>query len=153
MLVMSTRRDFLKVAGVAVAGLALGVSPVLNPSFAKISLEEALKKHLGVGLSQIKESNQIKIKAPSIAESGANVPIQVSASVPIEKVEALYIFVDKNPNPFIASVQFTPMNGEVFFATRIKMGATSPVRAILKLKDGSYLMAYKKVKVTVGGCG
>jgi len=150
---MSTRRDFLKVAGVAVAGLALGVSPVLSPSFAKVSLEEALKKHLGVTLSQIKASNAIKVKAPSIAESGANVPVQVTSNIPIEKVEALYIFVDKNPNPYIVSVEFTPMNGEVFFATRIKMAATSPVRAILKLKDGSYLMAYKEVKVTVGGCG
>ncbi|WP_461831849.1 thiosulfate oxidation carrier protein SoxY [Aquifex sp.] len=150
---MKTRRDFFKLAGVAAAGIMLGVAPVISPAHAKISLEEALKKHLGVGLSAIKESNQIKIKAPSIAESGANVPIQVSATVPIEKVEALYIFVDKNPNPFIASVMFSPVNGEVFFATRIKMGATSPVRAILKLKDGSYLMAYKEVKVTVGGCG
>ncbi|GAB6066452.1 thiosulfate oxidation carrier protein SoxY [Aquifex pyrophilus] len=150
---MKTRRDFFKLAGVAAAGLMLGISPVISPAHAKVSLEDALKKHLGVGLSAIKESNQIKIKAPSIAESGANVPIQVSATVPIEKVEALYIFVDKNPNPYIAHVEFTPLNGEVFFATRIKMGATSPVRAILKLKDGSYLMAYKEVKVTVGGCG
>ncbi|RUM32166.1 MAG: thiosulfate oxidation carrier protein SoxY [Aquifex sp.] len=150
---MTTRRSFLKAAGIAAAGFMLGAGAIFNPAHAKISLEEALKKHLGVGLSAIKESNEIKVKAPSIAESGANVPIQVSASVPIEKVEALYIFVDKNPNPYIAHVEFSPANGEVFFATRIKMGATSPVRAILKLKDGSYLMAYKEVKVTVGGCG
>ncbi|HIP42823.1 MAG TPA: thiosulfate oxidation carrier protein SoxY [Aquifex aeolicus] len=150
---MTTRRDFFKIAGITAAGLMLGAEAILSPVHAKISLEEAIKKHLGVGLSAIKESNEIKVKAPSIAESGANVPIQVSASVPIEKVEALYIFVDKNPNPYIAHVEITPVNGEVFFATRIKMGATSPVRAILKLKDGSYLMAYKEVKVTVGGCG
>ena len=150
---MKTRREFLKLTGVVAASLMLSTGAMLSPAHAKISLEEALNKHLGVNLSAIKESNEIKVKAPSIAESGANVPIQISATVPIEKVEALYIFVDKNPNPYIAHVEFSPVNGEVFFATRIKMGATSPVRAILKLKDGSYLMAYKEVKVTVGGCG
>ncbi|HID65671.1 MAG TPA: thiosulfate oxidation carrier protein SoxY [Aquificaceae bacterium] len=150
---MKTRRELLKLTGVVAASLILSTGAIFSPAYAKISLEEALKKHLGVDLSAIKESNEIKVKAPSIAESGANVPIQVSASIPIEKVEALYIFVDKNPNPYVAHVEFTPLNGEVFFATRIKMGATSPVRAILKLKDGSYVMAYKEVKVTVGGCG
>ncbi len=152
---MTTRREFLKIAGISAVGLSfLGIGVLPKPSSAaKISLEEALKKHLGVGLSAIKESKDIMIKAPSIAESGANVPVEVRSSIPIEKVEALYIFVDKNPNPHIVTVEFTPLNGEVYFATRIKMGATSPVRAILKLKDGSLLMAYKKVKVTVGGCG
>ena len=152
---MTTRRDFLKIAGVSALGLSfLGVGALPTASSAaKITLEDALKKHLGVGLSAIKESKDIMVKAPSIAESGANVPIEVRSTIPIDKVEALYIFVDKNPNPFIASVEMSPLNGEVYFATRIKMGATSPVRAILKLKDGSLLMAYKEVKVTVGGCG
>ncbi|WP_461828660.1 thiosulfate oxidation carrier protein SoxY [Aquifex sp.] len=152
---MTTRRDFLKIAGVSVLGLSILGTGALpgTANAAKISLEEAIKKHLGVGLSAIKETDQITVKAPSIAESGANVPIEISSKIPVEKVEALYIFVDKNPNPFIASVSFSPLNGEVYFATRIKMGATSPVRAILKLKDGSLLMAYKEVKVTVGGCG
>ena len=152
---MTTRGDFLKIAGVSVLGLSILGTGALpgTANAAKISLEEAIKKHLGVGLSAIKETDQITVKAPSIAESGANVPIEISSKIPVEKVEALYIFVDKNPNPFIASVTFSPLNGEVYFATRIKMGATSPVRAILKLKDGSLLMAYKEVKVTVGGCG
>ncbi len=152
---METRRDFLKFIGISAIGLSFlgtGVLPTTSNA-AKMTLEDAIKKHLGVGLSAIKESNDIVVKAPSIAESGANVPIEIRSIIPIDKVEALYIFVDKNPNPFIASVSFSPMNGEVYFATRIKMGATSPVRAILKLKDGSLLMAYKEVKVTVGGCG
>ena len=61
--------------------------------------------------------------------------------------------MDKNPSPWIADVSLSPMNGQVYFSTRIKMGETSNVRAILKLKDGSYVMATKEVKVTAGGCG
>ncbi len=152
---MITRRDLFKVAGVG--AVALTVAPgMVRESFGapkKISIDDALKEHLGTGLSGLKESNLIHIKAPTIAESGANVPVQVSANIPVDQVEALYIFADANFNPWVATVEFTPMNGEVFFATRIKLAKTSPVRAVVKMKDGSLLAASKEVKVTVGGCG
>ena len=151
---MITRRDLFKVVGVG--AVALTTAPgMVRESFGakKISLEDALKEHLGVGLSAIKESNLIKVKAPTIAESGANVPVQVSADIPVDQVQALYIFADSNFNPWVTMVEFSSMNGEVFFATRIKLAKTSPVRAVIKMKDGSLLMATKEVKVTVGGCG
>ncbi len=145
------RRKFLSLTAAAVVGLSL--VPTFKPAFGATKLEEEIQKRLGVQLSQIKESADIKLTAPTIAESGANVPITVESSIPIEQVEHLWIFVDKNPVPWIADVKLTPMNGQVFLSTRIKMGETSNVRAILKLKDGSYVMATKEVKVTAGGCG
>ncbi len=151
---MITRRDLFKVAGVG--AVALMIAPgIMGESFGaeKISIEDALKEHLKVGLSGLKESNLINVKVPTIAESGANVPVQISANIPVNQVEALYIFADANFNPWITTVEFSPMNGEVFFATRIKLAKTSPVRAVVKMKDGSLLAASKEVKVTVGGCG
>ncbi len=145
------RRKFLTLSAVAVMGLTL--APAFKPAFGATKLEEEIQKRLGVQLSQVKEVAEIKLTAPTIAESGANVPITVESTIPIEQVERLYIFVDKNPIPWVADVSLTPMNGQVFFSTRIKMGETSNVRAILKLKDGSYVMATKEVKVTAGGCG
>ncbi len=145
------RRKFIVLSAVAVMGLSL--VPAVKPAFGATKLEEELQKRLGVQLSQIKEVEDIKLTVPTIAESGANVPITVESNIPVDKVERLWIFVDKNPTPWIADVSFTPMNGQVFFSTRIKMGETSNVRAILKLKDGSYVMATKEVKVTAGGCG
>ncbi len=145
------RRRFIALSALAVVGLTL--APALQPAFGATKLEEEVQKRLGVQLSQIKETADIKLTAPTIAESGANVPITVESTIPVDRVEKLWIFVDKNPVPWIADVSFTPMNGQVFFSTRIKMGETSNVRAILKLKDGSYVMATKEVKVTAGGCG
>ncbi len=145
------RRRFFALSAFAVVGLTL--APALQPAFGATKLEEEVQKRLGVQLSQIKETADIKLTAPTIAESGANVPITVESTIPVDRVEKLWIFVDKNPVPWIADVSFTPMNGQVFFSTRIKMGETSNVRAILKLKDGSYVMATKEVKVTAGGCG
>lgn len=145
------RRKFIALSTAVVVGLTL--APALQPAFGATKLEEEIQKRLGVQLSQIKETADIKLTAPTIAESGANVPITVESTIPVDRVERLWIFVDKNPVPWIADVSFTPMNGQVFFSTRIKMGETSNVRAILKLKDGSYVMATKEVKVTAGGCG
>lgn len=145
------RRRFLALSAAAVMGLTL--APAFKPAFGATKLEEEIQKRLGVQLSQIKEVEDIKLTAPTIAESGANVPIKVESTIPVEQVERLYIFVDKNPTPWIVDVSLTPMNGQVFFSTRIKMGETSNVRAILKLKDGSFVMATKEVKVTAGGCG
>mgnify|MGYP001772519652 CR=1 FL=1 len=143
------RRKFLLLSAVAVASFT--VAPHL--SFGASRIEEDIQKRLGVSLSQIKESPEVKLQAPTIAESGANVPISVESDIPIEKVDSLWIFVDNNGTPWVTTVKFTPMNGKVYFATRIKMRESSNVRAILKLKDGSYVMATKEVKVTAGGCG
>ncbi len=146
------RRQFLTLSVVGIASFVLAPG-LVKESFAASKLEEDIQKRLGVSLSQVKESADIKLQAPTIAESGANVPISVESDIPIEKVDSLWIFVDNNPSPWIADVKFTPISGKVYFATRIKMGQTSNVRAILRLKDGSYIMATKEVKVTVGGCG
>jgi len=146
------RRQFLVLSVLGVASLTF-VPGLMRTSLAASKLEEDIQKRLGVSLSQIKESADVKLQAPTIAESGANVPVSVESDIPVEKVDSIWIFVDNNPSPWITDVKLTPMNGKVYFATRIKMGQTSNVRAILKLKDGSYLMATKEVKVTVGGCG
>ncbi len=153
---MITRRDLFKVAGVG-ALILMAAPGYLRTSFGakpkKISIDDALKEHLGVTLSGLKESKLINLKVPTIAESGANVPVQVSANLPIDQVDSLHIFADENFNPWITSVEFSPMNGEVFFATRIKLAKTSTVRAVVKMKDGTLLATAKEVKVTVGGCG
>ncbi len=151
---MITRRDLFKVAGVgAVTLLAAPGAVRVTHARKKISIDDSMKEHLGVTLSQVKTSNLINVKAPTIAESGANVPVQVKANIPVDQVQSVTIFADNNFNPWVTTVDFSPTNGEVFFATRIKLAKTSPVRAVVKMKDGSLLMGVKEVKVTVGGCG
>ncbi|MEN3033564.1 MAG: thiosulfate oxidation carrier protein SoxY [Aquificaceae bacterium] len=143
------RRSFILMG--ASAGLFALISP--RYAFASSKLEEEVRKRVGVSLSQIQQSDQISINAPTIAESGANIPVTVESTIPAERVEHLWVFADKNPVPWITDVKITPANGQVYFSTRIKMGETSNVRAIMKLKDGSHIMNFKEVKVTAGGCG
>lgn len=100
------------------------------------------------GMSDYAESGDIKIKAPEIAENGAVVPVQVTSS--IANTESISIVVSGNPTPMIAS--FNLHGAEGFVSTRIKMGKTSDVLAVVKA-GGSLHAAKQEVKVTIGGCG
>ena len=94
-------------------------------------------------------SGDIKIKAPDIAENGAVVPITVSTS--LSKVEQISVLVEKNPSPLAADFVLAA-NAEGFVSTRVKMGKTSDLIAVVK-SGGKLFSAKKTVKVTIGGCG
>ncbi len=149
------RRKFLALSALGVVGFSLLSPALVEPAFASAPPErlvKMVKERVGVDLSAIKTTDKIDIQAPTIAETAAAVPITVQSDIPVDQVEKLWIFVDNNPIPYVLDMSVTPLSGRVFISTRIKMAQTSNVRAILKLKDGSYMMAMKEVKITVGGC-
>lgn len=97
----------------------------------------------------ITPSEEITIKAPEIAENGAVVPVTVSTT--LKDVESITIIAEKNKQPLIATFELAA--GAVPFAsTRIKMGKTSNVLALVKA-GGKLYSARQEVKVTIGGCG
>ena len=59
--------------------------------------------------------------------------------------------IEKNPNLLAASFTI-PVGTEPSVGTRVKMGQTSNVYALVKA-DGKYYMSGKEIKVTLGGCG
>lgn len=101
------------------------------------------------GSSNMDQSDKIKIKAPDIAENGAVVPVSVTTS--IDGVSSISIFADKNATPLTADFQLGP-GTEGYVSTRIKMGKTANVVAVVKAGDKLYSSS-KEVKVTIGGCG
>lgn len=94
-------------------------------------------------------STKIKLKAPDIAENGAVVPVTVTSS--IDKTEAISILVSKNAQPLSATFNMGAKT-HGYVSTRLKMGKTSDVIAIVKA-DGKLYSTTKQVKVTIGGCG
>jgi sulfur-oxidizing protein SoxY len=95
------------------------------------------------------QSNDITITAPEIAENGAVVPVGVASKIP--NTQAVYVLVEKNPNVLAAGFNI-PAGTEPNVTTRVKMGQTSNVYAVVKA-DGKFYVASKEVKVTLGGCG
>jgi sulfur-oxidizing protein SoxY len=103
-------------------------------------------KILGAGSPD--KSGAVTLNAPDIAENGAVVPVGITTTL---KAEQMAILVEKNPSALAAQF-FIPAGTEPFVTTRIKMGQTSNVYALVKA-DGKWSMAVKEVKVTLGGCG
>ena len=101
-----------------------------------------------VGSSSFENSDDIKIKAPDIAENGSVVPVTISSGM--SGVESITILADSNNAPMVAS--FNLNGSDAYVSTRIKMGKTSDVIAIVKA-GGTLHSARKSVKVTIGGCG
>ncbi|OYZ23140.1 MAG: thiosulfate oxidation carrier protein SoxY, partial [Sulfurovum sp. 16-42-52] len=59
----------------------------------------------------------------------------------------------KNANARCADVMLTPLNGQGYFATRVKLGGTQDVVALVELSNGTFMRSAKSIKVTIGGCG
>ena len=150
------RRNVLKSAAgagtVAVAVAAGLLKPTLvmagapRTAFEAKNVGDAMKN---MGATGAADSKDITIKAPDIAENGAVVPVEVTSG--IAGTTAIAIIAEKNATPLVADFDLT--NGaEGFISTRIKMGQTSLVRAVVTAGGKSYTAA-KEVKVTIGGCG
>ena len=147
----ASRRQMLQFSAVfglmAAAGL---ISPVQAADWNKAAFEgkslDEVVKLLGGGATE--KSAAVTLNAPDIAENGAVVPVGVSTTL---KAEQIAILVEKNPNALAA--QFSLSDGaEPFVSTRVKMGQSSNVHAVVKA-DGKWYVATREVKVTLGGCG
>ena len=148
------RRELLRIA--TVMGLAI-TAGILKPGsalaadwnasgFDAKTLADALKK---IGADGAAVSADVAITGPEIAENGAVVPVTVVSKLP--DTEYMAILVEKNPNPLSAAFTL-PEGTEPVIGTRVKMGGTSNVHALVKA-GGKWFVASKEIKVTLGGCG
>ena len=154
----TNRRQALKTGGGLTLATLLAAAGWLAPrdaaaqnwnkaAFETKTMDETLKALGGGAPAQSKDI--AFFSTPDIAENGAVVPIGVTSTVP--KTESIAILVEKNPN-MLAAVFDIPQGTEASLSTRIKMGQTSNVHALVKA-DGKYYVATKEIKVTLGGCG
>jgi sulfur-oxidizing protein SoxY len=152
------RRSFLKAtlatgaASVAVSAGLLTPSTVLaswnKAAFETKSVEDALKGIFGA--SNAADSGDVKLTAPAIAENGAVTPVQVDATG-MSGVESIALVATKNPTPLVCKYDFSGA-AQGFVSTRIRMGSTQNVMAVVKA-GGKLYKAEQEVRVTIGGCG
>lgn len=149
------RRAFLKgslaagAVGVAVSAGLLTPRAVLAawPENAYKAKSQADALSAAWGASGASESADVTVKAPDIAENGAVVPITVSYKGAADKIALL---VEGNEFPLVCD--YDMKGAEAYLSTRIKMGKTSNVVAVVH-SGGKLFQAKKEVKVTIGGCG
>jgi sulfur-oxidizing protein SoxY len=151
------RRRFLKSAiGLSTIATTIGIgllfpqraiAAYLKDAFAARSVSSALKA--AVGSDRHTPSDAVKLRAPDIAENGAVVPVTVSST--LDNVESITIIASANINPLTSTYRLSSLSVP-FVSTRIKMGETANIIAVVK-SNGKLYSATKNVAVTIGGCG
>lgn len=142
------RRDFLGLAVVTTIMLPLrAIAAVWNKAaFGATNVDGAAKD---LAINNEIPSKGIEIIAPSHAENGAIVQVEVISHIP--NTEAIAVLVEHNPTALIANTMFS--NGaQPYLITRIKMAETSDIKIIVKAGN-RYFTASRKVKVLENGCG
>ncbi|WP_430432443.1 thiosulfate oxidation carrier protein SoxY [Methyloversatilis sp.] len=152
----SQRREALKSGGALGLFGVLVAAGLITPEVAQAAwdkaafdaktMDDALK---ALGAGKPADSKDVQINAPDIAENGAVVPVAVKSTLP--GTEFIAILIEKNPSMLAASFTL-PEGTAADVSTRVKMGQTSNVFALVKA-GGSFYMATKEIKVTLGGCG
>ncbi len=172
-----TRRAFVRggvlaLAGGAAAGLLGGSARVLgaplDPRWAAApdprtgehpedepseAVRKVLRQHFG---ERRIRTGHVELDLPESPPDGRFVPIFIESDLPMTPanyVKALHLIVDKNPDIYVAGFHFTPAVGRPSIDTRIKMRATSWVRAIAETNAGELWSATRKVFPGTNGCG
>jgi sulfur-oxidizing protein SoxY len=150
--VEQTRRDFIRVSGIYLALVGLGLLPGRSGAsgwdhgtFNATTLKGALA---GLGGVPEETDTAIQITLPEVVEDGAVVPVSVSSAM--SKVEDIFILVESNPFPL--AVAFRILEGtEPSVSVRLKLAQSGVVHAVVRA-NGRLYSASKGTRVTVGGC-
>jgi len=118
-----------------------------RPAFTARNVNEALKAW---GAANATDSRDIVINAPEIAENGAKVEIDITSQIPASR--SIAIFADRNPMPLCAAIGFS--GGALpYCRAQLKLAESTRIRAVVKAGDGKTYVAFREIKVTLGGCG
>lgn len=96
------------------------------------------------------ESRDVVLQAPEIAENGSKVEIEVTSN--LANTRSIAVFADRNPTPLCAALDFSGP-ALPYSRLQIKLAETTRLRAVVKTSDGKSHVAFREVKVTLGGCG
>ncbi len=155
---LELRRQFLK-GGLSAALLTplLGTGLLMptrvlaadwnKSAFTARNIGDALKAY---GSANAPESRDIVINAPEIAENGAKVEIEITSN--IANTRSLAVFAEKNPMPLCSAIEFS---GPVlpYLREQLKLSETTRIRVVAKTSEGKFHVAFREIKVTLGGCG
>lgn len=137
-----------------IAGLA-GLLCLSAPSLAADEIWPVLKEQAFGDRAIAADDGMVVLEIPGTAEDAALVPLTVRVPPHVKQgLKSLTLFIDKNPDPRIATLTFGPAagnGGERNFSTRVRIEDFSYVRAVLETEDGTLHMASKFV-AAAGGC-
>ena len=107
-------------------------------------------------LTEIEKIHVPKVTLPPVVEDGNQAPIVVRIDHPMEEnhyIKSIQILNFKDPVVIKGQCFFTPMSGEAYFGTQIRLaGGESRVWGVSECNRHGKYATYKDVKVAAGGC-
>ena len=107
-------------------------------------------------LTEIEKIHVPKVTLPPVVEDGNQAPIVVRIAHPMEEnhyIKSIQILNFKDPVVIKGQCFFTPMSGEAYFGTQIRLaGGESRVWVVSECNRHGKYATYKDVKVAAGGC-
>jgi len=143
-----TRREALIFGGMAAAGAAGSTPSAAVPG----QMEAAIRKAIGDAKVQ---KGKVTRDLPPLVENGNSVPMTVPVASPMtaqDRVNAIHVFNEKNPQANVISVEFGPRAGKAEVATRIRLADTQKITAIAVMSDGTCWSDTQDVVVTLAAC-
>jgi sulfur-oxidizing protein SoxY len=140
---MTSRREFLILA-VGMAAVPVHAAPE--------AMQEAVRKVTGGARVN---PGRVKLDLPPLIDNGNTVPLAVTVESPMtaaDHVEAVHVFTERNPQPYVLSVYLGPRAGRASLTTRVRIADTGTVTAIAQLSDGSFWSDAKGVVVVLSAC-
>jgi sulfur-oxidizing protein SoxY len=142
-----------QVFSIGIAAAALAAFGGALPAHAASEADQLVEKFTG---GKKPTADKVKLDLPEIAENGNTVPMTVMVESPMtaqSHVTDVLVVADGNPRAAVATFHFSPASGVAEANTRIRLAKSQNVIAVAKMNDGSFYVAKKEVKVTIGGCG
>jgi sulfur-oxidizing protein SoxY len=152
-----SRRDVLCSAA---AGAAFLAAAGRAPSFASDehgrspAFELAYRRLLGE--AEPLEDASVTLELPDIPENGNTVPFRIEVASPMtpeDYIKTAYLLSTGNPQPVVGAFHFTQKSGRAVVAGRMRLARSQDVVALAERSDGKFVVAFRQVDVTIGGCG
>jgi sulfur-oxidizing protein SoxY len=101
------------------------------------------------------ETGRVKLELPMFADNGNSVSLKVSIDSPMTPenyVKSIHLYGPRNPRPNIANFFLGPRAGRAQLSTRVRLGGSQRVLAVVALSDGTFWSASADVVVTLSAC-
>lgn len=124
--------------------------PFAGDPFRSYQWVEMRKEFLGGAAAKVEFDARVQVRGPAFAEDPMNVPITVAADG-LSGIERIVVLVDRNPIRKV--LDFEPRSGtRPVISFRFKLEQGSPVRAMVRTRDGVWHVGGTFVDSSGGGC-
>lgn len=148
----SLRRVVQCVGALVINSLGINVF-VSSQAYADESLFKKLFNEITGGI--VPKSQGIVLETPRLADNGHSAAFRVYVESPMSStdyVKSIFILSDRNPRPFIARFDLSPLNPRAEISTRVRLNGSQNVHALALTSKGEWLTAQVPVEVTESAC-